>query len=94
MTIRARKQVGNNSVFRWFVAMTVLFGADWLCPGVVWADGCFVLPFVWNKQKDVNEPTQKAIIFRNGRKEELILQVKYEGSASRFGWLVMVWHNY
>jgi hypothetical protein len=49
-----------------------------------------VLPFVWNKQKDINEPTQKAIIVRDRRKEELILQVKYEGPASRFGWLVPV----
>src|SRR5580765_376263 len=90
MTVRERKQVGISSVFRWFFAMAVLMAADWLCPGVVWADGCFVLPFKWNKQKDINEPTQKAIIFRDGRKEELILQVKYEGPASRFGWLVPV----
>jgi len=90
MTVRERKQVGISSVFRWFFAMAVLMAADWLCPGGVWADGCFVLPFKWNKQKDINEPTQKAIIFRDGRKEELILQVKYEGPASRFGWLVPV----
>jgi HEAT repeat protein len=79
-----------NSVLRTIFAIAVLMGADWLWPRMVWADGCFVLPFKWNKQKDINEPAQKAIIFRDGRKEELILQVKYEGPASKFGWLVPV----
>src|SRR5438105_146811 len=52
------------------------------------ADGCFV--FRWNKQKDINEPTQKAIIFHDQNREDLILQVKYEGPAEDFGWLVPV----
>src|SRR6266481_3113518 len=52
------------------------------------ADGCFV--FRWNKQKDINEPTQKAIIFHDQSQEDLILQVKYEGPAEDFGWLIPV----
>jgi HEAT repeat protein len=52
------------------------------------ADGCFV--FRWNKQKDINEPTQKAIIFHDENREDLILQVKYEGPAEDFGWLIPV----
>ncbi len=52
------------------------------------ADGCFV--FRWNKQKDINEPTQKAIIFHDQNREDLILQVKYEGPAEDFGWLIPV----
>jgi len=57
----------------------------------VQADGMFVAPkFVWDKHKDINEPTQKAIlVFDNGR-EDLILQVKYEGPVSEFGWLIPV----
>ncbi len=47
------------------------------------ADGCFV--FRWNKQKDINEPTQKAILFHDQNREDLILQVKYEGPAEDFG---------
>lgn len=52
------------------------------------ADGCFV--FVWNKQKDINEPTQKAIILHDNGREDLVLQVKYEGPAEDFGWLIPV----
>ena len=39
------------------------------------ADGCFV--FRWNKQKDINEPTQKAVILHDQNREDLILQVKW-----------------
>ena len=52
------------------------------------ADGCFV--FHWNKQKDINEPTQKAIILHDANREDLILQVRYEGPAEDFGWLIPV----
>ena len=52
------------------------------------ADGCFV--FRWNKQKDINEPTQKAIIVYDQGREDLVLQVKYEGPAEDFGWLIPV----
>jgi Uncharacterized protein conserved in bacteria len=50
------------------------------------ADGCLV----WNKAKDINEPTQKAIILCDQNREDLILQVKYEGAAEEFGWLIPV----
>jgi hypothetical protein len=36
-------------------------------------DGCFVLPFSWNKSKDINEPTQKAIIVYDGGHEDFDL---------------------
>lgn len=39
------------------------------------ADGCFV----WRKGADLNEPSQKAIIYWNDDREVLVLQVKYEG---------------
>jgi HEAT repeat protein len=55
------------------------------------ADGCFVAPpFVWNKHKDINEPTQKAIMVYDAGREDLILQVKYNGPVEQFGWLVPV----
>src|ERR1035438_6839891 len=55
------------------------------------ADGCFVAPkFVWNKLKDINEPTQKAILVYDAGREDLILQVKYEGPVDEFGWLIPV----
>jgi len=57
----------------------------------VQADGMFVAPkFVWDKHKDINEPTQKAIMVYDAGREDLILQVKYEGTVSEFGWLVPV----
>ncbi len=52
------------------------------------ADGCFV--FRWDKRIDINEPTQKAIIVHDGGREDLLLQVKYEGPLEEFGWLVPV----
>src|ERR1019366_5850792 len=55
------------------------------------ADGMFVAPkFVWDKHKDINEPTQKAIIVYDAGREDLILQVKYEGPVDEFGWLIPV----
>src|ERR1039457_3183890 len=52
------------------------------------ADGMFVAPkFVWDKHKDITEPTQKAILVYDAGREDLILQVKYEGPVSEFGWL-------
>src|SRR6516162_9236727 len=62
-----------------------------LTPSGVQADGTFVAPkFVWDKHKDINEPTQKAIIVYDAGREDLILQVKYEGPVDQFGWLIPV----
>ena len=52
------------------------------CP--VLADGCFV----WNEGVDLYEPSQKAVIVHDDGIEDLILQVKYEGKATDFAWLV------
>ena len=55
------------------------------------ADGMFVAPkFVWDKHRDINEPTQKAIIVYDAGREDLVLQVKYEGPVDEFGWLIPV----
>ena len=62
-----------------------------LVPVIGRADGTFVAPkFVWDKHKDINEPTQKAIIVYDAGQEDLILQVKYEGPVDQFGWLIPV----
>jgi hypothetical protein len=39
---------------------------------------------------DVREPNQKALLWLEGGRETLILQVKYEGAAGDFGWVVPV----
>jgi len=55
------------------------------------ADGGFVVPkFVWDKHRDINEPTQKAIIAFDAGHEDLLLQVKYDGPVEEFGWLIPV----
>jgi hypothetical protein len=59
-----------------------------LAPLSLQADGCFV--FKWNKSIDINEPTQKAIIVHDSGREDLLLQVKYEGPLEEFGWLIPV----
>jgi hypothetical protein len=62
-----------------------------ISPVKTFGDGCFVAPkFVWDKHKDINEPSQKAILVYDAGREDLILQVKYEGPVSEFGWLIPV----
>ena len=62
-----------------------------LTPANLPADGMFVAPkFVWDKHKDINEPTQKAILVYDNGREDLVLQVKYEGPVDEFGWLIPV----
>ncbi|HCE44980.1 MAG TPA: hypothetical protein DET40_15680 [Lentisphaeria bacterium] len=53
---------------------------------ITFADGCFV----WNGFERLREPQQKAIIVHDEGVEDLILQVKYEGKAEDFGWIVPV----
>jgi len=50
------------------------------------ADGCFV----WHKGVDLHEPQQKAVLYWLRGREVMILQVKYEGPAEEFGWVVPV----
>lgn len=52
----------------------------------VMADGCFV--FRWDKETDINEPAQKAVIVHDAGRGDLLLQVKYEGPLEEFGWLI------
>jgi Uncharacterized protein conserved in bacteria (DUF2330) len=67
------------SLFACFISANVL------------ADGGFIVSkFVWDKHKDINEPTQKAIIVYDVGREDLILQVKYDGPVDEFGWLIPV----
>jgi hypothetical protein len=75
----------------WFVmgSNCLLLGVSFMCLVTsTLADGCFI--FRWNKGKDINEPAQKAILLHDQRREDLILQVKYEGPAEDFGWLIPV----
>ncbi len=44
--------------------------------------------FFWNKAADLNEPSQKAIIHWADGREVLVIQVKYEGQAEDFAWVV------
>ena len=74
-----------------FAGLLLVFFAGLLLPARLQADGMFVVPkFVWNKQKDINEPTQKAILVYDAGREDMILQVKYDGPVEEFGWLVPV----
>ncbi len=68
--------------------ITFLFGFITLVSPLARADGCFV--FKWNKAIDIAEPTQKAIIVHDAGREDLLLQVKYEGPLEEFGWLIPV----
>jgi hypothetical protein len=70
------------------ICLATIVGSLLLGTSPAEADGCFV--FHWDKQKDINEPTQKAIILYDQGQEDMVLQVKYEGPAEEFGWLIPV----
>lgn len=55
------------------------------CCGVAAADGKF-----FSAADDVRVPNQKALLWLEDGRETLILQVKYEGAAGDFGWVVPV----
>ncbi|HLX94997.1 MAG TPA: DUF2330 domain-containing protein [Verrucomicrobiae bacterium] len=81
----------NNHFQKLKAGLILALAAGLLAPGTGLADGCFVVSkFVWDKHKDINEPTQKAIIVYDAGREDLILQVKYGGPVEEFGWLVPV----
>lgn len=79
---------------RWFarcrasLPVVLLAAAARLSIAPALADGCFV--FKWDKRIDINEPTQKAVILHDAGREDMLLQVKYEGPLQEFGWLVPV----
>ena len=85
-TSRHKKQCPFRTKAR---SVTLLsLGLVSFCTVSALADGCFV--FKWNKGIDINEPTQKAIIVHKAGREDLLLQVKYEGPVEEFGWLIPV----
>lgn len=58
-----------------------------LLPSLAVADGMFV----WrNRGVDILEPEQKALIIQDAGWEDLVLEVKYQGKAKDFGWIVPV----
>jgi len=80
-----RRAARNPSSIR---CLVVLLSTTALIQSALLADGCFV--FRWDKKIDINEPTQKAIIFHDSGRESVLLQVKYEGPLEEFGWLIPV----
>jgi len=72
---------GWHPSLHWLLLLTVL-----LAPLVSYADG----GFLWKKDSDLREPAQNAIILYDQGVQEMLLQVRYEGPASQFGWIVPV----
>ena len=56
-----------------------------LHPVPSFADGVFV----WrNERADIREPEQKALVLFDRGLQDLVLEVRYEGAVSDFGWIV------
>lgn len=65
------------------ISLTCLFVASLSASSL--ADGMFV----WRtKDADIREPEQKALILFDNGLEDLVLEVRYEGAPSTFGWIV------
>ncbi|MDM8549864.1 DUF2330 domain-containing protein [Desulfobacterales bacterium HSG2] len=77
---------GQNQKFarRLFRCLMLAALVHIIVTGQVLADGCFV----WDRGADLNEPSQKAVIWWDGTREVLLLQVRYEGPAEDFAWIV------
>ncbi|MGV8169396.1 MAG: DUF2330 domain-containing protein [Candidatus Nanoarchaeia archaeon] len=60
-----------------------------LSSSLVLSDGGFFRPRPYF-DKDLREPSQKAMILFDGQEETLILQVNYEGDMTDFAWVVPV----
>lgn len=70
--------------------LTALWVAVSVCVGsVASADGCFFKTSTENAA-DIYEPEQKAFIWYEDGKEDLVLQVAYEGEVTDFAWVVPV----
>ena len=90
-SVSTTRNIGKSFPFALRSLLVAVFFAGLGSLTKVEADGMFVAPkFVWDKHKDINEPTQKAILVYDAGREDLILQVKYEGPVTEFGWLVPV----
>ena len=76
----------NNFMFQKYerYVFLIIFVCFLFCSFFLFADGCFV----WKKGADLTEPSQKAILYWKDGKETLVLQVKYEGEAEDFAWIV------
>lgn len=66
-------------------AFVAVAGCLLLSCGLAAGDGKF-----FSAADDVREPHQKALLWVENGRETLILQVKYEGGAGEFGWVVPV----
>ncbi|MBD3223061.1 DUF2330 domain-containing protein [bacterium] len=70
----------RSSISVVFLAILVSISVE-----LAYADGAFV----WrNQDEDIREPQQKAFVVQDGRYQELVLSVRFEGAAADFGWLV------
>jgi HEAT repeat protein len=90
--MKVRPRFGRLKFFKVWTAVAI-FGliAGVITPVSLSAIGCFVLPeSVADQSQPINEPAQRAIIVYNAGREDLILQVKCDGPAEEFGWLIPV----
>lgn len=65
------------------VILVLIIGTPALADG-----GFFVLSQY--QHKDINQPSQKAVVLYENNSEDLILQVKYEGDVDEFAWVIPV----
>jgi hypothetical protein len=69
--------------------VVLLIAVTCALPSLAAADGGFVKRRAALRQA-LAEPNQKALIYREGGRETLLLQVRYEGDIDEFGWIVPV----
>lgn len=66
------------------LSLVILILTFLLCPTVTGADG-LLIP---HEKEDIYQPSQKAVILFDNNTEQLIIQSKYEGNITDFGWII------
>lgn len=69
-----------------FIVVFILLSA-FIPASKVWADGGY-----FPRRGELSEPTQKAAIFFDGKREDLIIEVSFNGATEDFAWVVPVPH--
>jgi hypothetical protein len=72
----------KKMVFAYFFSILIMFS------GNLFADGCFFQAKEEQVGNSAESPNQRALIIFDKNKETMVVQVKYQGEANKFSWIL------